>query len=88
MGLVSRLASPSGGVGGDAQGYTDFTRAVYDAAPPGFGLAVAELQARPGGAGGAFARKHVLLALWMARTGAGAVPPRAVVDSARRLRVS
>lgn len=33
-------------------------------------------------------RRYVLLALWMARHGAGVVPGKAIVDAARRLRVS
>jgi len=33
-------------------------------------------------------RRYVLLALWMARHGAGVVPGKAIVDSARRVRVS
>lgn len=33
-------------------------------------------------------RRYVLLALWMARYGAGVLPGKAIVDAARRLRVS
>ena len=33
-------------------------------------------------------RRYVLLVLWMARQGAGVVPGKAIVDAARRLRVS
>lgn len=133
------------------QAYPEFCRQVFDAAPQGFQIAVAELQDRHGkvracicdgpstrqrtprlrccaelvgqrlacacAAAGvpklvegcvciagwqppksrpflspfcvaqAAQRKYVLLALWMARHGGGIVPGKAIVDSARRVRV-
>lgn len=33
-------------------------------------------------------RRYVLLALWMARNGCGALPGKVIVDAARRLRIS
>lgn len=33
-------------------------------------------------------RRYILLALWMARHGAGVLPGKTIVDSARRLRIS
>ncbi|KAL4425334.1 hypothetical protein ABPG75_009350 [Micractinium tetrahymenae] len=85
IGLVSRWASTEGGVGNDEQAYPEFCRQVFDAAPEGFQVAVAELQDRHGKAA---QRRYVLLALWMARHGAGVVPGKAIVDAARRVRVS
>jgi hypothetical protein len=85
VGLVSRLTSVSGGVGRDELQYTEYSRAVFEAAPEGFQIAVADLQDRHGQAA---QRRYVLLALWMARQGAGLLPGKAVVDAARRLRVS
>ncbi|KAL4419180.1 hypothetical protein ABPG77_007770, partial [Micractinium sp. CCAP 211/92] len=97
IGLVSRWASTEGGVGNDEQfasfepeaitspGVPEFCRQVFDAAPEGFQVAVAELQDRHGKAA---QRRYVLLALWMARHGAGVVPGKTIVDAARRVRVS
>ncbi|PSC77003.1 calcium homeostasis regulater C 1 [Micractinium conductrix] len=85
IGLISRLTATEGGIGNDAQAYPEFCRQVFDAAPQGFQIAVAELQDRHGKAA---QRKYVLLALWMARHGGGIVPGKAIVDSARRVRVS
>lgn len=48
-------------------------------------IAVAELQSKHGKAA---QRRYVLLSLWMARKGAGVLPGKAIVDAARRLRVS
>lgn len=53
--------------------------------PPFVQVAVAELQSRHGKAA---QRRYVLLSLWMARQGAGVLPGKAIVDAARRLRVS
>jgi hypothetical protein len=53
--------------------------------PPFLQVAVAELQSRHGKAA---QRRYVLLSLWMARQGAGVLPGKAIVDAARRLRVS
>ena len=85
IGLVSRLTSVSGGVGRDELQYTEYSRAVFEAAPEGFQLAVADLQDRYGAVA---QRRYVLLALWMARQGAGLLPGKSIVDAARRLRVS
>jgi hypothetical protein len=51
IGLVSRWASTEGGVGDDAQAYPEFSRQVFDAAPVGFQIAVAELQTKYGKVG-------------------------------------
>ena len=51
IGLVSRWAATEGGVGDDAQAYPEFSRQVFDAAPVGFQIAVAELQAKYGKVG-------------------------------------
>ncbi|EFN56966.1 hypothetical protein CHLNCDRAFT_57377 [Chlorella variabilis] len=85
IGLISRLTATEGGIGNDAQAYPEYCRQVFDAAPLGFQVAVAELQTKYGKAA---QRRYVLLALWMARHGAGVVPGKAIVDAARRLRVS
>ncbi|KAI3434919.1 hypothetical protein D9Q98_002973 [Chlorella vulgaris] len=85
IGLVSRLTATEGGIGNDAQAYPEFCRQVFDAAPLGFQIAVAELQNKYGKAA---QRRYILCALWMARKGAGVIPGKLIVDSARRLRVS
>lgn len=85
IGLVSRLTATEGGIGTDEQAYPEYCRRVFDVAPEGFQIAVAELQDKFGKSA---QRRYVLCALWMARNGAGIVPGKAIVDSARRLRVS
>lgn len=85
VGLLSRLFAPEGGVGNEMQAYPEYCRAVYEAAPEGFQIAVAELQNRYGQS---CQRKYVLLVLWMARLGAGVVSGKSIADGARKLRYS
>ena len=85
VGLLSRLASPEGGIGNDDLAYTEYSRAVFDAAPQGFQIAVADLQNKHGKAA---QRRYILLCLWMVQQGVGILPGKSIVDAARRLRVS
>jgi len=85
VGLISRLTTPEGGIESDDPAYPEYSRTVFEAAPEGFQIAVAELQDRHGRAA---QRRYILLALWMTQLGAGLVPSKLIVDSARRLRVS
>lgn len=85
VGLISRLTTPEGGIGSDELAYPEYCRAVFEAAPQGFQVAVAELQDRHGKPA---QRRYVLLCLWMVQQGVGILPTKFIVDSARRLRVS
>ena len=85
VGLLSRLAAPEGGIGSDVLAYPEYSRTVFEAAPQGFQIAVADLQDRYGQAA---QRKYILLCLWMTQQGAGVIPNKNIVDGARRLRVS
>jgi len=85
VGLVSRLTAVQGGIGQDELQYPEYCRTIYEAAPPQFQLAVADLQARHGTT---CQRKYVLLVLWMVRQGAGLVEGKSILDAARRIRVS
>eukprot|EP00887_Chlorella_sp_A99_P003472 scaffold7.g3472.t1 len=85
VGLLSRLAAPEGGVGSDMIAYPEYCRSVYEAAPEGFQIAVAELQDR---FGRPCQRRYVLCITWMCQLGAGLLPAKDIVSAARRLRVS
>eukprot|EP00891_Asterochloris_glomerata_P003172 jgi/Astpho2/3172/e_gw1.00052.70.1_t len=85
VGLLSRLASPSGGIGRDELAYPEFARTTFDQAPPGFSSACSELSKKHGKAAD---RRYILLYIWMARQGAGAVNPKLIMSSAKRLRVT
>ena len=87
VGLVSRLATPEGGIGNDDCAYPEYCRQVYEASPEGFQEAVGDLQNKYGKSA---QRKYVLLCLWMVKQGTsrGLVRDSLVVDSARRVRVS
>jgi hypothetical protein len=83
VGLVARLVSAEGGVDAESSlAYPEFCRALLEAAPPGFDVAVAELERRHGRRS---QRRYVLLCLWMARLGGGVLPGKVIVDAARRL---
>ncbi len=85
VGLLSRLTSAEGGVGNDDCAYPEYCRMVYEAAPEGFQIAIADLQSKYGASA---QRRYVLLVLWMVKEGCGIVPDKLIVDSARRVRVS
>ena len=85
FGLLSRLTSPEGGIGTDETAYPEYCRMVYDAAPEGFQIAVAELQKKYGDCA---QRRYVLLCMWMVREGCGLCDPKTVVGAARRVRIS
>ncbi len=87
VGLVSRLATPEGGIGNDDCAYPEYCRQVYEASPLGFQEAIGDLQNKYGKSA---QRKYVLLCLWMVKQGTsrGLVRDSLVVDSARRVRVS
>ena len=85
VGLVSRLATPEGGIGNDDCAYPEYCRQVYEASPEGFQEAIGDLQNKYGKSA---QRKYVLLCLWMIKQGSGLVRDSLVVDSARRVRVS
>lgn len=103
VGLLSRLATPGGGVGWDELAYPEFARALVDAdasgeasftsnatssSPKGaYADAVLKWQERHGKMNGQ--ARYVNLYLWMAFSGGGGlVPARLVVLSARRLAVT
>lgn len=85
VGLISRLTTPEGGVGSDDVAYPEYCRQVFDAAPDGFQVGVAELQNRYGKNA---QRRYVLLCLWMVKEGAGLCSGKSIMDAARRLRIS
>ncbi|KAK9823589.1 hypothetical protein WJX72_004064 [[Myrmecia] bisecta] len=85
VGLLTRLAAPTGGVGNDELSYPEFCRALWDAAPMEFNFATAEWEKLHGKEG---QRRYVLLCLWMARQGAGVVPSKQIAAAARRVRVT
>ncbi|KAI8101504.1 hypothetical protein M9435_001610 [Picochlorum sp. BPE23] len=85
VGLLSRLTSAEGGVGNDDCAYPEYCRMVYEAAPDGFQIALADLQSKYGDSA---QRRYVLLVLWMVKEGCGIVSDKLIVDSARRVRVS
>lgn len=85
VGLLSRLTSAEGGVGNDDCAYPEYCRMVYEAAPEGFQIALADLQSKYGDCA---QRRYVLLVLWMVKEGCGIVSDKLIVDSARRVRVS
>ena len=85
VGLLSRLSAPEGGIGSDELAYPEYSRTVFEAAPEGFQIAVAELQNRHGKPA---QRRYVLMCLWMVQQGVGILSPKSIVDAARRLRVS
>jgi hypothetical protein len=85
VGLLSRLTSAEGGVGNDDCAYPEYCRMVYEAAPDGFQIALADLQSKYGDCA---QRRYVLLVLWMVKEGCGIVSDKLIVDSARRVRVS
>jgi len=85
VGLISRLAATSGGIGNDEIAYPEFARLILNEADPEFKTATdtwAEQYQQVG------QRKYVLLYLWMARTGLGLVPTKMIATSALRLRVT
>jgi len=85
IGLISRLTTPEGGVGSDELAYPEYCRMVFEAAPEGFQIAVAELQNKYGKSA---QRRFVLLCLWMVKEGCGLCSEKLIVDCARRVRVS
>ncbi|KAL3153477.1 hypothetical protein ABBQ38_011809 [Trebouxia sp. C0009 RCD-2024] len=85
VGLLSRLTSPSGGIGKDMLSYPEFCRATFDLAPGNFLTICEELQKAYGKPAD---RRYILLYLWMAREGGGVVPSKPIMSSAKRLRVT
>ena len=85
IGLISRLTTPEGGIGSDELAYPEYCRKVFEAAPEGFQIAVAELQNKYGKSA---QRRFVLLCLWMVKEGCGLCSEKLIVDCARRVRVS
>lgn len=85
VGLISRLMAPSGGVGRDDFAYPEFARQLIERADPAFEDAADLWEKRYGRVG---QRKYVVLFLWMAYTGLGLVPRKAIANAAMRLRVS
>ena len=85
IGLISRLAAPEGGIGNDELAYPEYCRQVFEAAPNGFQISVAELQNKYGKP---CQRRYILFCLWMVQQGVGVIPSKSIVDAARRLRVS
>ncbi|CAL5220850.1 g2934 [Coccomyxa viridis] len=86
VGLLSRLSSPSGGIGSDILRYPEFCRKLlYEEASPEFLEATNEWEKAYGKVG---QRKFVLLFLFMATQGGGVVSGKLVMAAARRLRVT
>ncbi|KIZ00922.1 hypothetical protein MNEG_7037 [Monoraphidium neglectum] len=83
IGLLSRLASPQGGF--DELAYPEFCRSVYDRASPAYFEAVQALEKAHGKPA---VHRQLLLVLWMAQLGSGAIPAKDVISGARRVRVS
>ena len=84
LGLISRLASPEGGFD-DYLSYPEYCRSIFETASDEFRIAIGELQSRHGTPA---QQRFILLSLWMVHVGAGLVPEKHIVDSAKRLRIS
>lgn len=65
--------------------FMQYCRAIFEAAPEDFQLAVAALQDRHGRP---CQRRYVLCALWMVRLGTGLLPAKDIANAARRVGVS
>ncbi|BDA47511.1 probable photosystem I assembly factor PSA3, chloroplastic [Coccomyxa sp. Obi] len=86
VGLLSRLSSPSGGIGNDIMAYPEFARQLlYESNLPEFVEATAEWERAYGKVG---QRKLVLLYLYFASTAGGVVSGKLIMASARRVRVT
>ncbi|KAK9863336.1 hypothetical protein WJX84_010755 [Apatococcus fuscideae] len=85
VGIISRLASPSGGIASDKLAYPEFCRMVLDKPPEGFNECLQDWGQRHGPPG---SRRLVMLFLWMAREGAALVPRQKVMSAAKRVRVT
>ncbi|KAK9867971.1 hypothetical protein WJX84_010373 [Apatococcus fuscideae] len=85
VGIISRLASPSGGIASDKLAYTEFCRMVLDKPPESFNESLHHWGQRHGPPG---SRRLVMLFLWMAREGAGLVPRQKIMSAAKRVRVT
>lgn len=82
IGLISRLATPEGGVESEELAYPEFCRATYDNADEDFKMACYELEVATGQAS---MRRNLMLVLWMVKFGVGVIANKSIVLAATRL---
>ncbi|KAG1676253.1 hypothetical protein FOA52_006471 [Chlamydomonas sp. UWO 241] len=83
VGLISRLTAPEGGF--DDLAYPEYARSIINTSSVEFRDAMNEFEGRRGRLAGS---RWVLLMLWMAKTGTGLVPPKDVMNAAKRMNVT
>ncbi|GER41346.1 calcium homeostasis regulator CHoR1 [Striga asiatica] len=85
IGLVARILSDEGGVGGDIVDFAEFRRRVGNKCSVNDSRALFEFQDRRGKAGDPL---YVLLCCWVAAVGAGLLKSEEILEGIARLRVS
>ncbi|CAA0833759.1 Unknown protein [Striga hermonthica] len=85
IGLVARIFSDEGGVGGDIVDFAEFRRRVGNKCSVNDSRALFEFQDRRGKAGDPL---YVLLCCWVAAVGAGLLKSEEILEGVARLRVS
>ncbi|KAF4390640.1 hypothetical protein G4B88_015530 [Cannabis sativa] len=85
IGLVARIISDEGGVGGDIIDFAEFRRRVGKRCTPSDSRAFYEFQSRRGKAGEPL---YVLLCCWLAAVGAGLLKSEEILEGAARIRIS
>ncbi|XP_051117280.1 photosystem I assembly factor PSA3, chloroplastic [Andrographis paniculata] len=85
VGLVARIFSDEGGVGGDIIDFAEFRRRVGKRCSVNDSMAFFEFQDRRGKAGDPL---YVLLCCWLAAVGAGLLKSEEILEGVARLRIS
>ncbi|KAL5582556.1 hypothetical protein UlMin_014998 [Ulmus minor] len=85
VGLVARIISNEGGVGGDVIDFAEFRRRVGNKCGVNDSRAFYEFQERRGRAGDPL---YVLLSCWLAAVGAGLLKSEEILEGVARLRIS
>ncbi|KAK4798464.1 hypothetical protein SAY86_030790 [Trapa natans] len=85
VGLLARIASDEGGVGGDIIDFAEFRRRVGKKSTINDSRAFYEFQDRRGRAGDPL---YVLLCCWLAAVGAGLLKSEEILEGVARLRIS
>lgn len=85
VGLIARIISDEGGVGGDIIDFAEFRRRVGKKCNVNDSRAFYEFQERRGKAGDPL---YVLMCCWLAATGAGLLKSEEILEGSGRLRIS
>lgn len=85
LGLLVRIASDEGGVGGDIIDFAEFRRRVGKKCTPFESRAFYDFQTRHGRAGDPL---YPLMCCWLAAVGAGLLKSEEILEGAARLRIS